>query len=152
MSTRRQLIERGLVAGVGAAGLVRPGIANVLAAAGRAPLDAGSIPQFVTPLPGLDVIAAGPERIELRMREFRAQVLPRGIPRTWVWGYLKPGQEGRSSYLGPVIVADTRDADRGEVGERPRRRAHHERPCVGERDRPDHALGGSTPRRGQRLR
>jgi FtsP/CotA-like multicopper oxidase with cupredoxin domain len=105
MSTRRQLIERGLIAGVGAAGLVRPGISDVLAAAGRTPLDADSIPQFVTPLPELDVIAAGPAQIELRMREFRAQVLPRGMPRTWVWGYLRPGEEGRSSYLGPVIVA-----------------------------------------------
>ncbi len=106
MSTRRQLIERGLVAGVGAAGLTRPGIAEALAAAGRKPLDADTIPQFVTTLPELEVIEAGQGRIELRMREFRTQVLPAGMPRTWVWGYLRPGQEGRSSYLGPVIVAE----------------------------------------------
>jgi FtsP/CotA-like multicopper oxidase with cupredoxin domain len=106
MSTRRQLIERGLVAGVGAAGLMRPGIAEALAAAGREPLDAGTIPQFVTTLPELEVIEAGRGPIELRMREFRTQVLPAEMPRTWVWGYLRPGQEGRSSYLGPVIVAE----------------------------------------------
>ena len=101
MSTRRQLIERGLVAGVGAAGLMRPGIAEALAAAGREPLDAGTIPQFVTTLPELEVIEAGRGPIELRMREFRTQVLPSGMPRTWVWGYLQPGQRtsGRPTWV-----------------------------------------------------
>ena len=106
MSTRRQLIERGLVAGAGAAALIRPGIAEVLAAAGREPLNAHAIDQFATPLPQLEVIHAGRDPIELRMREFRTQVLPPGMPRTWVWGYLRPGEEGRPSYLGPVIVAE----------------------------------------------
>jgi spore coat protein A len=94
MSTRRQLIERGLIAGVGAAGLTRPGIAEALAAAGRKPLDADTIPQFVTTLPVLEVIEASQGRIELRMREFRTQVLPAGMPRTWVWGYLQPARRG----------------------------------------------------------
>jgi FtsP/CotA-like multicopper oxidase with cupredoxin domain len=104
MITRRQLIERGMIAGVGAAVLSRPGVAAVLTA-GREPLVAASIPQFVDALPQIEVIGAGHARIELRMREFRAQVLPRGMPRTWVWGYLQPGRQSRSSYLGPVIVA-----------------------------------------------
>jgi FtsP/CotA-like multicopper oxidase with cupredoxin domain len=104
MITRRQLIERGMVAGVGAAVLSRPSVAQLLAA-GREPLAAASIPQFVDALPELEVIRAGHARIELRMREFRAQVLPNGMPRTWVWGYLQPGRKGRASYIGPVIVA-----------------------------------------------
>ena len=106
MVTRRQLIERGLVAGVGATALSRSGVAQVLAAAGREPLAAGSIRQFVDPLPELEVVRAGRGRIELRMSEFRTQVLPRAMPQTWVWGYLRPGEQGRSSYLGPVIVAE----------------------------------------------
>ena len=77
------------------------------------PLAAGAIPQFTDPLPGLDVIAAqpddpiqGPVQIELRMTEFQTQVLPASMGlKTWVWGYLQPGQTGRDSYLGPVIIA-----------------------------------------------
>jgi len=74
-------------------------------AASQTPMSAGTIPQFVDPLPDLDVIVAGSSRIELRMREFMAQVLPTGLPKTSVWGYLQPGQHRRASYLGPVIVA-----------------------------------------------
>lgn len=69
------------------------------------PLAGKSIPQFVDPLPSLDVIIAGSGQIELHMTEFQAQVLPTGFPQTWVWGYLQPGQTGRASYIGPVIVA-----------------------------------------------
>jgi FtsP/CotA-like multicopper oxidase with cupredoxin domain len=69
------------------------------------PLAGKAIPQFVDPLPSLDAIVAGTVQIELRMTEFQAQVLPTGMPPTWVWGYLQPGQTGRASYLGPVIVA-----------------------------------------------
>ena len=69
------------------------------------PLAGSAIPQFVDQLPALDVIGAGTGQIELQMTEFQAQVLPTGMPMTWVWGYLQPGQTGRASYLGPVIVA-----------------------------------------------
>ncbi len=69
------------------------------------PMAGSAIPQFVDPLPNLDVIAAGASQIELQMTEFQAQVLPTGMPKTWVWGYLKPGQTSRDSYIGPVIVA-----------------------------------------------
>jgi len=69
------------------------------------PLAGKAIPQFVDPLPSLDAIVAGTGQIELQMTEFQAQVLPIGLPKTWVWGYLQPGQTGRTSYLGPVIVA-----------------------------------------------
>ena len=69
------------------------------------PLPGSAIPQFVDPLPDLDAIVAGTGQIELQMTEFQTQVLPTGMPQTWVWGYLQPGQTGRTSYLGPVIVA-----------------------------------------------
>ena len=69
------------------------------------PLAGKAIPKFVDPLPGLDAIIAGEDQIELRMTEFQTQVLPTGMPKTWVWGYLQPGQTGRTSYIGPVIVA-----------------------------------------------
>jgi len=69
------------------------------------PLAGSAIPKFVDPLPSLDAIVAGTGQIELQMTEFQAQVLPTGMPKTWVWGYLQPGQTSRASYLGPVIVA-----------------------------------------------
>jgi FtsP/CotA-like multicopper oxidase with cupredoxin domain len=69
------------------------------------PLAGSAIPQFVDPLPALDAIVAGTSQIELQMTEFLAQVLPTGLPKTSVWGYLQTGQTTRASYLGPVIVA-----------------------------------------------
>jgi FtsP/CotA-like multicopper oxidase with cupredoxin domain len=75
----------------------------------QVPLPGSAIPQFVDPLPDLDVLVAGDGQIELQMREFQAMVLPAdtvpGYAGTWVWGYLQPGQQGRASYLGPVILA-----------------------------------------------
>jgi spore coat protein A, manganese oxidase len=71
----------------------------------QVPLAGSAIPKFVDPLPSLDAIVAGTGQIELQMTEFQAQVLPTGMPPTWVWGYLQPGQTSRASYLGPVIVA-----------------------------------------------
>ena len=79
------------------------------AVAAQTPLAGKSIPQFVDPLPALDVIQAGAGTIELQMREFQAQVLPTGfLGKTWVWGYLQSGQTSRASYIGPVIVAERR--------------------------------------------
>ncbi|HEY9245805.1 MAG TPA: hypothetical protein VIO11_03060, partial [Candidatus Methanoperedens sp.] len=71
----------------------------------QVPLPGKAIAQFIDPLPGLDTIVADTNQIELQMIEFQAQVLPTGMPKTWVWGYLQPGQTTRDSYLGPVIVA-----------------------------------------------
>ncbi|PWB51648.1 MAG: copper oxidase [Anaerolineales bacterium] len=75
------------------------------------PLAGSAIPQFVDPLPGLGdlgAIVADSGQIELQMTEFQTQVLPTGMPATWVWGYLQSGQTSRATYLGPVILA-TRD-------------------------------------------
>ena len=71
----------------------------------QVPMAGSVIPHFIDPLPDLDIIPAGTEQIELQMTEFQAQVLPTGMPATWVWGYLRPGQTSRASYLGPVIAA-----------------------------------------------
>jgi len=59
------------------------------------PLAGSAIPQFVDPLPDLDAIVAGTSQIELQMTEFLAQVLPTGLPKTSVWGYLQTGQTTR---------------------------------------------------------
>ena len=73
------------------------------------PLAGGAIPKFVDPLPSLDAIVAGTGQIELQMTEFQAQVLPTGMPPTWVWGYLQPGQtveieiEGIGTLSNPVL-------------------------------------------------
>uniref|UniRef100_C6E9L4 Multicopper oxidase type 2 n=1 Tax=Geobacter sp. (strain M21) TaxID=443144 RepID=C6E9L4_GEOSM len=82
-------------------------------------LPGSAIPQFVDPLPDLDLVPAGAGQIELRMKEFKSMILPAnavpGYTGTWVWGYLQPGQvanqlpdgsiPGRHSYIGPVIAA-----------------------------------------------
>jgi spore coat protein A len=106
MITRRQFLNGGLAAGAGLVVLPRLGWSRSFVAAAQTPLAGSSIPQFVDSLPSLDVILAGASPIELRMTEFKAQVLPKGSPKTWVWGYLQPGQSARSTYLGPVIVAE----------------------------------------------
>ncbi len=76
-------------------------------------LPGSAIAQFVDPLPDLEVIVDTGAPIELHSSEFQAQVLPSTfVPQgattysgTWVWGYLQPGQTGRATSLGPVIVA-----------------------------------------------
>jgi len=90
------------------------------------PLPGSAIPQFIDPLPlldlsasgtlGLDTLIAGASEIKLHMREFQATVMPSGfVPAngnpytgTWVWGYVNEGSpysNSRASYIGPVIVA-----------------------------------------------
>jgi spore coat protein A, manganese oxidase len=70
------------------------------------PIDTSTIPQFTDLLPSLDAIVADAGQIELQMTEFQTQVLPASMNlNTWVWGYLKPNQTGRASYIGPVVVA-----------------------------------------------
>ena len=75
-------------------------------------MDPESIPKFVNQLPllgptGLPVVD-GTVPSMLSICEFQAQVLPPGMPKTWVWGYQigdtcdpDPGH----SYIGPVVVA-----------------------------------------------
>jgi FtsP/CotA-like multicopper oxidase with cupredoxin domain len=105
MIGRRHFLKAGLAAGAGLLVLPRLGLSRILTASTQTPLAGRSIPQFVNPLPSLDVLSAGVSPIELRMMEFDAQVLPTGFPPSRVWGYLQPGQTSRSSYLGPVIIA-----------------------------------------------
>jgi spore coat protein A len=79
----------------------------------QTPLPGNMIPQFVDPLPGLDVIVDSGSQIELQSKEFQAPVMPSTfVPAvgtytgTWVWGYLGPTQASRPSYIGPVIIAE----------------------------------------------
>jgi spore coat protein A len=87
----------------------------------QTPLKSNTLPQFVDPLPDLNIaggsietIVAGTDEIPLTMQEFKANVMPTGfIPAagtysgTWVWGYRKvlAGTIAENTYTGPVIVA-----------------------------------------------
>jgi spore coat protein A len=115
MLNRRQFLKLSAAAG---AGMLVPwqldvqrALAGPYLQIAQTPLPGSAIPQFVDPLPGLDVIIAGTGQIELQMREFQTEVLSTGTlqpnvaPKTWVWGYLEPGQDIRASHIGPVIVA-----------------------------------------------
>ena len=105
-----------LSAAAAGAGLLVPlhEIARGAGAAQRTqvPISGGALPQFVDPMPALEFVQAGTERLTLHMRELRTSVLPTGFSPpdgpyrgTWTWGYLQPGQTQRASYLGPVILA-----------------------------------------------
>ena len=92
----------------------------------QTPLAGNTLPQFVDPLPlldltasgtvGIDTLVAGAGEIELHMREFKANVMPTGfVPAnglpyagTRVFGYINgpTAPAGiRATYTGPVIVA-----------------------------------------------
>lgn len=108
MLTRKSFLKVMAASGVSAYVVTRGGMVRIGKAAQspQIPLNPKTIPQFVDPLPDLDIITAGTEQIELQMTEFQTNVLPNqmNLP-TWVWGYLQPGEGSRTSYLGPVIVA-----------------------------------------------
>jgi len=79
----------------------------------QVPLAGSAIPQFIVPVPNLldadHLIVDGGAQIELEMREGLFEMLPPGtVPGyagTYAWSYLKPGQAGRASYIGPVVLA-----------------------------------------------
>ena len=106
MTTRRRFIG---ISGLTGAGMMLPWRFGARMAKGCAitadPAGGQRHPQVRRSAAGLDAIVAGTGQIELQMTEFQTQVLPTGMPQTWVWGYLQPGQTSRASYLGPVIVA-----------------------------------------------
>jgi spore coat protein A, manganese oxidase len=111
MISRRDFLKLGL-AGSAAAFLSTRArfMQRVLAAQStQIPLAGSAIPQFIDPVPNLldgnHLIVDQGVQIELEMREQLAQVLPTGMPQTYVWSYLKPGQSARTSYIGPVVLA-----------------------------------------------
>jgi FtsP/CotA-like multicopper oxidase with cupredoxin domain len=86
----------------------------------QTPVAGSTIPQFVQPLPLLNVQPGGKidtlvtntpvnGPLQLSMCEFKAQVLPPPMPASWVWGYV-PGATCpsattvRDTYIGPVLV------------------------------------------------
>ncbi len=88
--TRRNFLEAS-----GAAALVSTlpaGLAaSAVAGTSPPPLNPGTIPKYVTPLvvpPPMPATARGHvDHYEIAVRQFRQQVLPRGLPTTTVWGY-----------------------------------------------------------------
>ncbi len=101
-----------------------------IAPVAQVPLKVNKIPQFVQPLPLLELAPTAGSGIpvitapiyELSMCEFKTSILPAGslgkntpAPATWVWGYREgaacPDAAGggpllvEDSYIGPVVVA-----------------------------------------------
>jgi spore coat protein A len=114
MVSRRGFIKISAAAGAAAYFSTRVGFLRALAAQSpQIPLPGSAIPQFIDPVPNLldgdHLIVDGGTQIELEMREQLANVLPAGtVPGyagTYVWSYLQPGQAGRVSYIGPVVLA-----------------------------------------------
>jgi FtsP/CotA-like multicopper oxidase with cupredoxin domain len=111
MLSRRDFLKLSISGGAAAYIASKGGFPHLAQAAQspQIPLVSKTIPQFVDPVPDLmdanHLIMDGGSEIELLMTEFQAQVLPTGLPQTWVWGYLKSGQIARASYIGPVVVA-----------------------------------------------
>jgi spore coat protein A len=128
MQSRRNFLKMGLLAGAGLSLPLKFGRFGGLisTAEAQAPpqvlLPGKSIPQFLDPLPLLD-LSGGPmntiidngSQFTISMQEFLANVMPTGfVPATgtyggtWVWGYL-PGTGAptgaQGTYIGPVIVA-----------------------------------------------
>ena len=122
MITRRQFMKVGAAAGAAAVVPWNLGVRRAFAAQSpQVPLAASVIKQFVDPLPNLldadHLIVDDGTQIELEMREHKAMVLPAGaVPGytgTYVWSYLKPGQETRTSrtsarWLSPRAVSRPR--------------------------------------------
>jgi spore coat protein A len=128
MLTRRQFLKLSMAAGAStlvpwrSLMLGSPTTTPLAYAAQGMPLPGSAIPQFVDPLPLLNLaggpmetIAAGAGQIILTMKEFKANVMPSSFAPagggtytgTWVWGY-RHGDESTNpagTYIGPVIVA-----------------------------------------------
>lgn len=97
-------------------------IAGSASAQVQTPLPGSFIPQFVDPLPDLDLsggpiktVVAGASEIEVHMREFQSKVMPSTfVPLTgtytgtWVWGYIvgpTPPVGVQDTFTGPIVVA-----------------------------------------------
>ncbi|HEX4812228.1 MAG TPA: multicopper oxidase domain-containing protein [Nonomuraea sp.] len=107
MTTRRQLLKGGVVAGAAAA-IGGPRLLLGSSRAEAATLDPNSIPKYVSPLrilPAMPPSAVRSDRLEYQVaqRRFLQQVLPPGMPRTTVNGYGVPGRSGTFSSPGFTI-------------------------------------------------
>jgi spore coat protein A len=115
MLSRRGFLKLSIAGGAATYVATRGGFMKMGKAAQspQTPLAANMIPQFVDPVPNLldtdSLIVDDGSQIQLEMREHTVSVLPAGaVPNyagTHVWSYLKPDQDTRTSYLGPVILA-----------------------------------------------
>jgi spore coat protein A, manganese oxidase len=116
MLSRRDFLKLSIAGGAAAVMARKAGFPHLAQAAQspQIPLLASKIPQFVDLVPNLLdgdhlIVDDGVAPIELEMREQLVNILPAGaVPGytgTYVWSYLKTGQSNRTSYLGPVIIA-----------------------------------------------
>jgi len=115
MLSRKSFIKLMAAGGATSYLATRGGFLNTARAAQspQIPLPGSAIPQFIQPIPNLldadHLIVDGGAQIELQMREGLFDILPAGTvpgsPGTYAWAYLKPDQTTRSSYIGPVVLA-----------------------------------------------
>jgi spore coat protein A len=120
--TRRQFLRTGVTAGAGLVVGNGFGWSRLLAQAAtvQTPLAGSAIPQFIQPLPLLEVAGGtietvvGESAVTLTMREVQAAMLPPGFlpgyTGTWAWSYRvleqeEPGEEAEA-YINPVLVAE----------------------------------------------
>ena len=93
-----------------------------------APIPGGSlsprkISKFRAPLvvpPAMPTIAPG--EYEVAVRQIVQQILPPGLPATPVWGYGSAAHPSTFHYPAFTDRGQTRDADDGDLGQRPDRR------------------------------
>ena len=122
MVTRREFLKVSAATGAAAYLAARGRFLQRVFAQQGTPLPGSAIPQFIQPLPLLEVaggpmetIIAGTDEIELFMQETQASILPpsfilpNGQPYTgtWTWSYRYQDEpvEPVGTYIGPVIVA-----------------------------------------------
>src|SRR6185369_3951711 len=117
MQTRRQFIKAASIAGAATflpwRGSFRPLVAGPLPGG---TLDPSLIPKYVTPLfvpPAMPQshglaqrIGPGVDYYEIATRQFRQQILPRGLPMTTVWGYGPADRRGLFHY--PALTIEAR--------------------------------------------
>jgi len=101
MSTRRQVIKGGVVAGAAAA-VAGPRLLTRSSKAEAAAIDPNSIPKYVTPLrilPAMQPTRVTSDHIEytVAQRRISAQVLPPGFPKTTLNGYGNPNNSATFS-------------------------------------------------------
>jgi FtsP/CotA-like multicopper oxidase with cupredoxin domain len=120
MLTRRQFLKAGVATGAGLVVANDLGWSQLLAAqaAVRTPLPGSSIPQFIQPLPLLEVAGGsietvvGETAITLTMHEVQTAMLPPGFlagyTGTWVWSYRvsEAPEPEEEIYINPVVIAE----------------------------------------------
>ncbi|HEY0697928.1 MAG TPA: bilirubin oxidase, partial [Micromonospora sp.] len=113
MVARRQLFAAGAAGGTAALLLPAGSTHAKEPPPPPTPIDATTIPKYVTPLRILSVMPTlhgrdkGPyDEYRIALRQFRQQILPAGYPGTTIWGYGSP--EHPETFGGPTATIEAR--------------------------------------------